>query len=43
MDYGEEVHRSRVLGDWSNLNGYEMGCSLVGVYTMVKIFPVENL
>ena len=42
LDYGEEVHGSRILGGWSNRNGYKMGSLLVGVYTMAKISLVEN-
>ena len=33
--YGEEVHQSRILGEWSNL-------SMVEVYTTVKTFLVED-
>ena len=33
LDYGEEVHKSRIIGEWSNLIGYTLGSSLVGVYT----------
>ena len=33
LDYDEEVH---------NVFGYEICSSLVGVYTMVKTFSVEN-
>ena len=40
--YGEEVHRSSSLGEWSNVIGYEMGSSHVGVYTMVETSLVEN-
>jgi hypothetical protein len=25
LDYGEEVHQSRILGDWSNMIGNKMG------------------
>ena len=32
LDHGEEVHWSRSLGEWSNMVGYEMGSSRVGVY-----------
>ena len=30
------------LGEWSNLNGYKMGCSPAGVYTMAEVYPVEE-
>jgi hypothetical protein len=42
LDYGEEVHRSRILGEWSNMVGYKMGLSLAGVYTTAKTCPMEN-
>ena len=42
LDYGEEVHWSRTLRERSNIIGYKMGCSLVGVYTTAKTSPVEN-
>ena len=42
LDYGEEVHGSRILRGWSNRIGYKMGSLLVGVYTMAKISLVEN-
>ena len=38
LDYGEEVHHSRVGGEWSNMLGYEMDSSLAGIYTLVKEF-----
>jgi hypothetical protein len=31
LDYGEEVHKSRILGECSNMIGYEMGSSPAGV------------
>ena len=36
LDYGEEVHRSRILGKWSNTIGYKMGSSPNGLYATVK-------
>ena len=42
LNYGEEVHQSRILGEWSNTIGYEMGSSLARVYTTVKTSLVEN-
>ena len=42
LDYGVEVHQSRMLGEWNNMIGYEMGSSLSRVYTTAKISPVEN-
>jgi hypothetical protein len=42
LDSNEEVHRSRVLREWSNMIGYEMGSSRATVYTMAKTFPLEN-
>ena len=39
---GEQVYRSRMLWEWSNTIGYEMGSSLVRVYTIANAFPVEN-
>ena len=36
------MHWSRVLGEWSDMIGYGMGSSLVGVYTMGKTSPVQN-
>jgi hypothetical protein len=32
LDYGEEVHRLRILREWGNMIGYEMGFSLAEVY-----------
>jgi hypothetical protein len=43
LHYKEEEHRSRNLGEWSNMIGYEMGTSPAGVYTMPKISPVGIL
>jgi hypothetical protein len=42
LDYGEKVHWSRILGEWSNMIGYKMGSSLTGVCAMAKTSPVEN-
>ena len=43
LDYGEEVHLSRISRQWSNMIGHKMGSSWAGVYTtMVKTSPVEN-
>lgn len=42
LEYGEEVHLSRFLGEWSNKIGYEM-VSPTGVYTMAKIYPMKNI
>jgi hypothetical protein len=36
LDYGEEVHQSRILGEWSNTISYIMGSSPNGLYDMVK-------
>ena len=33
LDYGEELHWSRSLGEWSNMIGYEMGSSERGGVT----------
>ena len=42
LDYNEEVHpQSIVLGEWSNMIGYEMSSSLAGVYTIAKTSLVE--
>ena len=41
-NYGEEVHRSRISGEWSNMIGYEMGSSPARVSTMAKTSLVEN-
>ena len=41
LDYGE-VHITRILGEWSNMVGFEMGPSPAGVYTMAKTSLVEN-
>jgi hypothetical protein len=39
LDYSEEdVHRSRILGEWSNMIGYEMDSSPPKFYTT----PVEK-
>jgi hypothetical protein len=42
LDYGEEVHWSRNLGEWSNVIGYEMGSSPAKVYTTIKSSPMDN-
>ena len=42
LDYGKEVHRSRNLGKWSNVIGYEMGSLSAGVWNMAKASPVED-
>ena len=42
LDYGEEMHMSRILGKWSNMIGYEMGSSTARVYTMAKTSPMKN-
>ena len=42
LDYNEEVHRSRILGEWSNMIGYEMGFSPDRVYTTTKTSLVVN-
>ena len=35
---GEEVHCARILGEWSNMIGFELGSSLIGVYTIGQDF-----
>ena len=40
LDYGEELHRSLILGEWSNMIGYEVGCSPAKVYSTAKTSPV---
>ena len=42
LDYSEEVHRSKNLGEWSNAIDYKMVTSLAGVYTTTKTSLVEN-
>ena len=42
VDYGEEVHWSRNLEEWSNMIDYNMGSSLDMVYTMPKSSPMGN-
>ena len=42
LDNGEEVHWSRILGEWSNMGGYKMGSSPAGVYTTAKSSLVKN-
>jgi hypothetical protein len=42
LGYGEEVHWSINLREWSNLIGYEMASLSVGVYNMASNSPVEN-
>ena len=29
LDYGEEMHWSKILGEWSDTTGYKMGPSLL--------------
>lgn len=36
--YGEGVHQSKILGEWSDLINYEMGVSPTRVYTTTNIF-----
>ena len=36
LDYNEDVHQSRQLGEWSNMIGYKMGSSLVGILSTTK-------
>ena len=43
LDYGEEVHQSRILREWSNMIGYEMSFPPTRVYTMVKTYPMGNI
>jgi hypothetical protein len=40
LDFGEELHWLLVLGEWSNMIGYEVGCSPARVYTRAKTSPV---
>ena len=42
LDCSEEVHRSSILKEWSNMIGYEMGSSAAGIYIMAKTSSVEN-
>ena len=42
VDYGEKMHRSRILGEWSNMIGYKMGSSLARVYTTAKTCLMES-
>jgi hypothetical protein len=42
LDFNEKVHRSRILREWSNMIGYQMGSSLVEVYTMAKTSPMKD-
>jgi hypothetical protein len=42
LDHGEKVHQSKNLGQWSNIIGYIMDSSLIGVYIMAKGFAVDN-
>ena len=43
LDYGDEaVHRSRILGAWSNLIGYKKASSPSRVYTTTKTSLVES-
>ena len=43
LDCSEEVHRARILGEWSNMIGYIMGSSSSGVYARVGNSPVVNV
>jgi hypothetical protein len=36
LDYDEEVHLLRILGEWGNMIGYEMGSSSIKVYIIAK-------
>jgi hypothetical protein len=36
--HGEEMHQSRILGEWSNTIGYKVGSSPTMVYTTVKTY-----
>ena len=42
LDYGNAVHGSRILGEWSITIGYKMGSSPAKVYTTAKTSPAEN-
>ena len=42
LDYVEEVHWSRNLGEWSNMIGYKMGSSRADVNTTTKTPLVKN-
>lgn len=42
LDYGKEVQWSRILGEWGNMIGHQMGSSSVGVYNMVETSLVED-
>jgi hypothetical protein len=42
LDYIEKMLRSRILREWSNTIGYEMGSSPTRVYTTPNSSPVKN-
>jgi hypothetical protein len=42
LDCNEEVHRARILGEWSNMIGYIMGFSSFVVYARAWNSPVVN-
>ena len=42
LDCGEEVHRSRILGEWSNMTSYKMFVPKDEAYTTAMTSPVEN-
>jgi hypothetical protein len=42
LDCNEEVHRARILGEWSNMIGYIMGFSSFVVYARARNSPVVN-
>jgi hypothetical protein len=44
LDYGEELHRSGgILGEWSDMIGYEMGSSPMRLYTTAKTISVKEI
>lgn len=36
--YGKGVHRSKILGEWSNVINYDMGVSPTRIYTTTNTF-----
>jgi hypothetical protein len=36
LRYNEEVHKSKILREWSDMISYEMGNPSTGIYTMAK-------
>ena len=42
LDYGEEIHLLRILGEWSNMIGYKMSSSPAGNFSAAKTSPIKN-